>query len=48
MGYREVLWVRFSDEDPDFDYEKLRQFTYHNCRSYDAQKISDKYVKGQG
>jgi hypothetical protein len=47
MGYREVLWVRFSDEDPDFDYEKLRQFTYHNCRSYDAQKISDKYVKGQ-
>lgn len=47
MSYREVLWVRFSDEDPDFDYEKLRQFTYHNCRSYDAQKISDKYVKGQ-
>jgi hypothetical protein len=44
----EVLWVRFSEEDPDFDYEKLAQhFTYHNCRSEEAHKISDKYIKGQ-
>jgi len=47
MGPREVLWVRFSEEDPDFDYEKLRDFTYHNCRTFDAHKLSDKYVKGQ-
>ncbi len=43
----EVLWVRFTEEDPDFDYERLRAFTYHNCRSHDAHKLSDKYVKGQ-
>jgi hypothetical protein len=47
LGHREVLWVRFSEEDPDFDYELLRHFTYHNCRSIEAHKISDKYVKGQ-
>lgn len=44
----EVLWARFSEEDRDFDYEKLAQhFTYHNCRSEEAHKISDKYIKGQ-
>jgi hypothetical protein len=43
----EVLWVRFTEEDRDFDYECLRAFTYHNCRNHDAHKISDKYVKGQ-
>jgi len=43
----DVLWVRFSEEDPDFDYEKLSRFTYHNCRTFEAQEISDKYVKGQ-
>jgi hypothetical protein len=47
MGHREVLWVRFSEEDEDFDYEKLRNFTYHNCRSGEAHLITDKYVKGQ-
>lgn len=47
LGHEEVLWVRFCEEDPDFDYEKLRMFTYHNCRSDEAYKISDKYVKGQ-
>lgn len=47
MGYDDVLWVRFSEEDPEFNYEKLRAFTYHNCRSHDAHKLCDKYVKGQ-
>ncbi|MEP4076986.1 hypothetical protein [Haloferula sp.] len=48
LGTKEVLWVRFSEEDPDFDYESLhRDFTYHNCRSREAHKLSDKYIKGQ-
>ena len=47
MGHAEVLWVRFCEEDPEFDYERLRRFTYHNCRNYDSDMISDKYVKGQ-
>jgi len=47
LGHGEVLWVRFCEEDTDFDYEKLRSFTYHNCRSFESHKISDKYVKGQ-
>jgi hypothetical protein len=48
LKHKDVLWVRFSEEDPDFDYEQLiRHFTYHDCRSHDAQKISDKYIKGQ-
>ena len=48
LGHRDVLWVRFSEEDPDFDYEQLiKHFTYHNCRDRDAHKISDKYIKGQ-
>lgn len=48
MGRREVLWVRFSEEDPDFDYEALaRHFTYHNCRIPNADELSNKYIKGQ-
>ena len=48
LAASEVLWARFSEEDTDFDYEKLAQhFTYHNCRSEEAHKISDKYIKGQ-
>ena len=48
LGREDVLWVRFSEEDPDFDYENLhRDFTYHNCRSREAHKLSDKYIKGQ-
>jgi hypothetical protein len=47
MGHEEVLWVRFCEEDKDFDYEALRRFTYHNCRNHDSDLISDKYVKGQ-
>ena len=48
IGHKDVLWVRFSQEDPDFDYEQLnKHFTYHNCRDREAHKISDKYIKGQ-
>ncbi len=48
LGHKDVLWVRFSEEDPDFDYEQLIQhFTYHNCLGQDAHNISDKYIKGQ-
>ena len=44
----EVLWVRFSEEDSDFDYESLHhEFTYHNFRSKEASDLCDKYVKGQ-
>ena len=44
----QVLWVRFSEEDSDFDYEQInRNFTYHNCRTREAYKIADKYIKGQ-
>lgn len=48
LGRKEVLWVRYSEENPDFDYEALQHdFTYHNCRSREAYKLSDKYIKGQ-
>ena len=44
----EVLWVRFSAEDPSFDYEALQHaFTYHNCRTEEAADLNDKYIKGQ-
>lgn len=48
MSHKDVLWVRFSQEDPDFDYEKVASsFTYHNCRHHDSVEICDKYIKGQ-
>lgn len=48
LGRKDVLWVRFSDEDASFDYESLHlEFTYHNCRTGDAHKLCDKYIKGQ-
>ena len=41
----EVLWVRFSAEDPSFDYEALQHaFTYHNCRTEEAADLNDKYI----
>lgn len=43
----EVLWVRFSREDPDFNYEQLHCFTYHNFCSGESAALVDKYVKGQ-
>jgi hypothetical protein len=48
LQQQDVLWVRFAEEDPEFDYEKVAgRWTYHNCRTDDAQNISDKYIKGQ-
>jgi hypothetical protein len=48
MRHKDVLWVRYSMEDPDFDYEQVsNRFTYHNCRHYDSVEICDKYIKGQ-
>lgn len=48
MGHDDVLWARFSQEDPDFNYEQLKQhFTYHNCRTNESEEISNKYIKGQ-
>ncbi len=45
---RDVLWVRFCEEDQDFDYEQVaKTCNYHNCLIEDAHKISNKYVKGQ-
>ena len=47
LGSQDVLWVRFSQEDTLFDYELLSGFTYHNCCTFEAFEIVDKYVKGQ-
>ncbi len=47
LNRAEVLWVRFSKEDPDFDYEKLSAFTYHNFFTAESSDLVDKYVKGQ-
>lgn len=48
LGRKDVLWVRFSEENHEFDYESLQhEFTYHNCRNHEAHKLSDKYIKGQ-
>jgi hypothetical protein len=47
LGRAEVLWVRFSGEDRDFDYERLNDFTYHNFRTQEAESLTDKYIKGQ-
>lgn len=45
---KDVLWVRFSQEEKSFDYETLqRHFTYHNCRTHEADDLADKYIKGQ-
>ena len=47
LGRKEVLWVRFSGEDREFDYERLNEFTYHNFRTQEAESLTDKYIKGQ-
>ncbi|HEV3064672.1 MAG TPA: hypothetical protein VGX93_04985 [Chthoniobacterales bacterium] len=49
MGLRrdEILWVRFCKEDPEFSYEMLSQFTYHNLHSGEGPDLVDKYIKGQ-
>lgn len=48
LDHEEVLWVRFSSEDPNFNYEQLnKKFTYHNFRTHDSIELCDKYIKGQ-
>jgi hypothetical protein len=47
LSSSEVLWVRFSEEDSDFDYELLSRFTYHNFHTPESETLVDKYVKGQ-
>ncbi len=42
-----VLWVRFSPEESDFNYECLQQWSYHSVYGSDAPDLLDKYVKGQ-
>jgi negative regulator of replication initiation len=47
LSRRDVLWVRFREEEEGFDYEKLLHFTYHNVHTDEAVDLVDKYVKGQ-
>ena len=47
LSHREVLWVRFREEEEGFDYEKLLRFTYHNVHTGESFDLVDKYVKGQ-
>jgi len=47
LSQQDVLWVRFSDEDDNFDYEQLSHFTYHNLNSPESVDLVDKYIKGQ-
>lgn len=45
---RDVLWVRFSEEDKLFNYELLNEhYTYHNLHTSESPDIIDKYIKGQ-
>lgn len=44
---KDVLWVRFSDENEAFDYEQLSNFTYHNLNCDESVDLADKYIKGQ-
>jgi len=47
LSHRDVLWVRFREEEEGFDYEKLLGFTYHNVHTGESFDLVDKYVKGQ-
>jgi len=47
LSREDVLWIRLSKEDADFDYEKLSSYTYHNCNSSEGPETVDKYIKGQ-
>ncbi len=44
---KDVLWVRFCEEDTLFDYEQLSAFTYHPMEGGGAAVLLDKYIKGQ-
>lgn len=47
LEHDDVLWVRFNNEDPDFDYEQLQHYQYHNLHTSESVNIIDKYIKGQ-
>lgn len=50
QGFRrdDVLWVRFSPPDHEFDYDFISEkFTYHALCSSDSTKIIDSYIKGR-
>jgi len=47
LSKKDVLWVRFSEENEEFNYEKLDSFTYFNLHSDDSSALIDKYIKGQ-
>lgn len=47
LSKKDVLWVRFSDEHEEFNYESLSVFTYFNLHSRDSSALIDKYIKGQ-
>ena len=47
LSKKDVLWVRFSDEHEEFNYENLNVFTYFNLHSKDSSALIDKYIKGQ-
>ena len=43
LDHEEVLWVRFSNEDPNFNYEQLnKSFTYHNFRTHDSIELCER------
>lgn len=45
---RDVLWVRFSTEDAQVEYDAVQnQCTYFNSRTEEASDLHDKYIKGQ-
>ena len=44
---KDVLWVRFAEENEFFDYEQLSNYTYHNLNCDESVELADKYIKGQ-
>lgn len=42
-----VLWIRFTPEESEFNYESLQHWSYHSVFGADASDLLDKYVKGQ-
>jgi len=47
LNAEDVLWVRFTKEDPDFDYEQFGRYQYHNLNCVESSELIDKYIKGQ-
>lgn len=43
----DVLWVRFSEEDPDFDYDRLRLLSFYSLARETAAQSINRYIKGR-